>query len=70
MSNTLIDGRASCSHIPEPHIVYNHRAAAYRAAVNCRCGYVKAETGRLYTKLAAAESAACALMQLAEGNRA
>ena len=70
MSNPLADGRVTCSHIPESHIAYDHRAAAYRAVVNCRCGHVKAETGRLYTKLADAESAARALMQLSEGTRA
>ena len=70
MSNPLADGRITCSHIPEPHIAYDHRAAAYRAMVNCRCGHVKAETGRLYTTLAAADSAARALMQLAKGDRA
>ena len=70
MSNPLADGRVTCSHIPESHIAYDHRADAYRAVVTCRCGFVKTETGRLYTKLAAAESAASMLMQLAEGNRA
>lgn len=39
MADALVDGRVSCSHIPEPHISFD-RAAGYRARVECRCGKI------------------------------
>lgn len=39
MAVPMVDGRVSCSHIPEPHISFD-RAAGYRARVECRCGKI------------------------------
>ena len=65
----LTAGRASCSHIPEPHVVYHAATGRYRAVVMCRCRQIEINAGRSWTSLSYADAAAQALMQLADAGR-
>ncbi len=63
MSQSAKDGRADCSHIPEPHVVYDREAAGWRAKAGCRCGDQKGFDTRLYVTLGDAERAAGVLLK-------
>lgn len=62
----IVDGRTDCSHIPEPHVVYARRG--WRAEVRCACRKVKVAGKRLYGSFDAADTAAKALLTLAQAN--
>lgn len=56
MSNpSLVDGRSTCSHIPEPHISFD-RAQGYRARIECRCGRINITLQKPRAAFAAAEA--------------
>lgn len=47
--NRIIDGRVECSHVPEPHVVYDRPKNAYRAVIRCTCRRITVEARRPFT---------------------
>ncbi len=62
------DGRApaDCSHIAEAHVVYDPRAAGYRALAWCRCEKLMIRNPKLYDTMELAEEAAQNIAPLAK----
>ncbi len=56
----------ACSHIAEAHVVYDPRAAGYRAAAWCRCEKLTIKNPKLYDTMAEAEEAAAKIRPLAK----
>ncbi len=64
----VADGRlaAACSHIAEGHVVYDPRAAGYRAAAWCRCEKLMIRNPKLFDTMDAAAEAAKNIAPLAK----
>jgi hypothetical protein len=62
----LVDGKAECSHTPEPHVVYDRRG--WRATVYCKCRKISVHSKRLHGTLDGAEAAAKALLTMLKAN--
>lgn len=60
------DAPAECLHIAEAHVVYDPRAAGYRAAAWCRCEKLMIRNPKLYDTMELAERAAKNIAPLAK----
>lgn len=66
----LVDGRVDCSHIIEVHVVYDRKAAGYRAEIRCRCRKVHIKLGKVRERVDRAEADGAAMIALAKSRGA